>query len=185
MKVARFKLKNINDILQWIRTEAQMVQWAGSVFTWPITHKQFRTHLSAASSEPPTLYPFGLYDRTKIIGYAELSNHLCNSNSAMLSRVLISPRRRKIGLGQFMVKQLVDFGFTELGLNRIGLGVFDFNKAAMKCYTQAGFVLGDLERISKSRQYLLELPLDEYPTKGLAVPTDDSSENTERLLNLF
>ncbi len=141
MKVARFKLKNINDILQWIRTEAQMVQWAGSVFTWPITHKQFRTHLSAASSEPPTLYPFGLYDRTKIIGYAELSNHLCNSNSAMLSRVLISPRRRKIGLGQFMVKQLVDFGFTELGLNRIGLGVFDFNKAAMKCYTQAGFVL--------------------------------------------
>jgi RimJ/RimL family protein N-acetyltransferase len=151
MKVARFKLKNINDILQWIRTETQMVQWAGSVFTWLMTYKQFRTHLSAASSELPTLYPFGLYDRAKIIGYAELSNHLHNYNSAMLSRVLISPRRRKRGLGQFMVKQLIDFGFTELGLNRIGLGVFDFNKAAIKCYTQAGFVLeGTLRESAKA-----------------------------------
>ena len=123
-----------------------MIQWAGSVFTWPITQKQFRTHLLAVSSEPPTLYPFGLYDKAKIIGYTELSNHLRNSNSAMLSRALVSPRHRRRELGQFIIRQIIHFGFDELGLNRIGLGVFDFNNAAIKCYTQVGFVL---ERTSR------------------------------------
>ena len=145
-----FKRKSIPEVLSWIKNEAQMVQWAGSAFTWPLTQKQFRKHLEAAKLETPTLYSFGLYDRSKIIGYCELCDDNNKSNSAVASRIMISPRRRSKGLGQFMLTELLEYGFEEIGLNRIGLGVFDFNKSTIKCYENMGFVLeGTLRQSTK------------------------------------
>lgn len=141
MQLTRFKYKNIPDVLSWINNESQMVQWAGPIFRWPLTQKQFRDHLTAAKTEYPTLYSFGLYDGAKIIGYCELSSYHRKANSAIASRIIISPRRRNKGLGRGMTVKLLEFGFNELCLNRVGLGVFDFNKFAIKCYQNVGFVL--------------------------------------------
>lgn len=117
-----------------------MIQWAGSIFSWPLTQKQFREHLKTAKSQNPTLYPFGLYKGKEIVGYCEISDLKRSYHSAMLSRVLISPHSRNKGLGEFMVKQTVRFGFEQLDLHRIGLGVFDFNIPAIRCYIKAGFI---------------------------------------------
>ena len=49
-----------------------------------------------------------------------------------------------------MIGHVLKFGFEELGLNRIALGVFDFNKPAIKCYKKMGFKLeGTLREASK------------------------------------
>jgi RimJ/RimL family protein N-acetyltransferase len=150
MKLERFKSNNIRDVLLWVDNEAQMVQWAGPIFDWPLTQKQFRKHLETAKSKTLTLYPFGLYHRSKIIGYCELAGHSRKNNSATASRIIISPRRRNKGLGLFMLTKMLEFGFNEIGLNRVGLAVFDFNKSAIKCYKNAGFVFeGTLRQSSK------------------------------------
>lgn len=150
MELVPVRLKYIRDVLSWIKTEADMVQWAGHVFTWPLTKKQFREHLKESKVQPPSLYPFILSDRKRVVGYCELSQYRRNFNSAMLSRVIVSPKRRNKGLGTFMVNEVLRFGFTDLGLNRIGLGVFDFNEAAIRCYTKAGFVFeGTLRQSAK------------------------------------
>ncbi len=141
MELLPFKRNDIRNVLSWTSDETQIVQWAGPIFSYPLTQKQFRKHLQAAHSKPAILYPFGLYHRSRIIGYCELSGHNHKSQSAMASRIIISPRRRNKGLGQFMLAKLLLFGFDELGLNRVSLGVFDFNKSAIKCYKNAGFIL--------------------------------------------
>lgn len=148
MELVPVRLKHIHDILSWIKTEADMVQWAGHVFAWPLTERQFREHLQESKVQPPSLYPFILANRKRVVGYCELSDYRRNFNSAMLSRVIISPKRRSKGLGTFMVNEVLRFGFADLGLNRIGLGVFDFNKADIRCYTKAGFVFEDTLRQS-------------------------------------
>jgi len=139
MEVTPFKLRCIRDILSWIKTEADMVQWAGPIFTWPMTQKQFREHIGAGRTKPPTLYPFVLTNHNRIIGYCELSGHCRNSNQAMLSRVLIAPKHRDQGMATFMINEVLRFGFYHIGLNRISLGVFDFNEAAIRCYDNTGF----------------------------------------------
>lgn len=141
MQVNPFKQKYIPEVLSWIKTEADMVQWAGSVFTWPLTQKQFREHIQANRQPVPSLYPFVLIDRERALGYYELSRHCRNSNQAMLSRVIIKPRYRNRGLASFMINEALSYGFKNLNLNRIGLGVFDFNDSAIHCYTKAGFKL--------------------------------------------
>lgn len=150
MQVKQLKQKYIPEILSWIKKEADMVQWAGSIFNWPLTQKQFHEHLKAAKAQPPTLYPFTLCDENDLIGYCEISDHNRNYDSAMLSRVIITPGKRDKGLGELMIKEVLRFGFEEIGLNRIGLGVFDFNHAATRCYSKVGFVHEGTKRESVS-----------------------------------
>lgn len=156
MQVKQLKQKSIKgrpgpyipEILSWIKTEADMVQWAGSAFSWPLTQKQFSEHLKAAKTQPPTLYPFTLCKKDELLGYCEISDYIRKYDSAMLSRVIIAPGKHGKGLGEFMIKEVLQFGFGELGLNRIGLGVFDFNHAAIKCYSKVGFVHEGIKRES-------------------------------------
>jgi RimJ/RimL family protein N-acetyltransferase len=43
------------------------------------------------------------------------------------------------GFGQDAMKLLLDYGFNLLNLHNIMLGVFAYNKAAIKCYKNVGF----------------------------------------------
>ena len=146
MKLERFKLKYVPQVVSWVGDEAQMVQWAGGAFTWPLTHKQFHEHLRASRAKPPAMYPFALIDRGAVLGYCELAQHNPRWGLAILSRVMILPRRRHTGLGRVMVSQAVRLGFEELRLHRIGLSVFDFNQAAIRCYSSLGFVFEGTQR---------------------------------------
>ena len=141
LQVKRSREKDISRICSWVKSEPALIQWSGPIFSWPMTQKQFYQHLKAAKNENATLYPFGLYRGSLIIGYCELFGYNRKSQSANLSRVIISPVHRNKGYAQVMIKSVLKFGFVELGLNRIGLGVFDFNKPAIKCYKNAGFKL--------------------------------------------
>jgi RimJ/RimL family protein N-acetyltransferase len=115
-----------------------------------MSQKQFREHIQAGKKPPPTLYPFALINHNRIVGYCELSRHCRNSNQAMLSRVLIMPKLRNHGMATFMINEVMCFGFKHLNLNRIGLGVFDFNEAAIRCYNKTGFSLeGTLRESAK------------------------------------
>ena len=127
-----------------------MVQWAGPAFKWPMTQKQFREQLRAAKGKAATLFPFGLYRGDILIGYCELARYDRKSQSVHLSRVIISPKHRNKGFAQIMIDHVLKLGFEELGLNRIMLGVFDFNKPAVKCYKKMGFKLeGTLRQTTK------------------------------------
>lgn len=141
MELVKFKQKDIPEVLGWIQNESEMVQWAGPLFKWPLSRSQFLEHLKSAKIEPPTLYPFGLYHNRTLMGYSELWGYNRHFNSAIASRIIISPLKRNKGLGQWMVERLLEFGFETLGLNRIGLGVFDFNTTAIQCYENAGFTM--------------------------------------------
>jgi RimJ/RimL family protein N-acetyltransferase len=150
LQVKKFREKDVRSVCSWIKSETVMVQWAGLIFSWPFTQKQFREHLRAARTGTPTLYPFGLYLGSILIGYCELSAYNRKSNSAQLSRVIVSPKYRNRGFAQIMIENVFAFGFQELELNRISLGVFDFNKPAIKCYKKLGFVLeGTLRESAK------------------------------------
>ena len=45
------------------------------------------------------------------------------------------------GFGKIALKKLLNFGFNDLNLNKVWLKVLDDNKAAIKIYTDAGFVV--------------------------------------------
>jgi RimJ/RimL family protein N-acetyltransferase len=60
--------------------------------------------------------------------------------SAELSVIVGRPNDRSHGYGAEAIAMIVRYAFEDLGLNRVGLSVFDFNSAAISTYERLGFV---------------------------------------------
>lgn len=54
------------------------------------------------------------------------------------------------GYGTEAMKMFLNFLFNELGLRKVKLGVFDFNKRAIRCYEKCGF---SVDGINKDELY--------------------------------
>ena len=60
MELIPLKLRHISNVVSWVKTEADMIQWAGSAFTWHMSQRQFRQHVKSARQAMPGHYPFTL-----------------------------------------------------------------------------------------------------------------------------
>lgn len=73
-------------------------------------------------------------------------------NKSVNYRIAIGQGGRNRGYGTEATKLMVDYGFEQLGLNRIELEVLDFNARARHVYTSCGFVAEGRRR----QAYLLD-----------------------------
>jgi len=83
---------------------------------------------------------FCVADRTsgRLVGHATLYGAQLLTRAATLT-VMIGSEHVGSGYGTDAVRTLVDYGFREMGLNRIELHVFAFNARARATYRKVGF----------------------------------------------
>jgi RimJ/RimL family protein N-acetyltransferase len=79
-------------------------------------------------------------DEDEPIGVISLMNKSEANESAELSVIVGHQDDRHRGYGTEAIDRLLRYAFEELGLNRIGLSVFDFNEEAISAYEKLGFV---------------------------------------------
>lgn len=97
--------------------------------------------------EQPDRLDLALVDRASGEVVGELVfNEWDEPNRSCNFRTLIGPRGRDRGLGTEAIRLFLAYGFEQLGLNRISLGVFAFNPRAIRAYEKAGFVREGVER---------------------------------------
>jgi RimJ/RimL family protein N-acetyltransferase len=73
------------------------------------------------------------------IGVISLMNISEANDSAELSVIVGHPEDRHQGYGAEAIASILRYGFEDLGLNRIGLSVFEFNEDAISTYEKLGF----------------------------------------------
>lgn len=88
-----------------------------------------------------SLYPFNicLPEDDRRVGSAVLRNVDRENGSAEVAIFLSDRSLLGRGYGTDALRCLCDFGFGELRLERIELGVFDYNTRAIRSYEKAGF----------------------------------------------
>lgn len=88
-------------------------------------------------------YVFGIIftDDDKLIGTCGLYDFDKISRKAELRMKILDVNNRGKGIGIDALKQLLDFGFSDLNLNKIWLRVMTDNAAAVKLYKNAGFTI--------------------------------------------
>lgn len=85
-----------------------------------------------------------------MIGHISLDNIDKKNKSARLGKVLVGDGSlRGRGIGPVMIEKVLKIAFEELSLHKVSLGVFDFNKSAIACYENVGFVKEGLLRDSR------------------------------------
>ncbi|MGW0395229.1 GNAT family N-acetyltransferase [Streptomyces sp. NPDC003042] len=135
-----FHLGDAALLRSWITTEAELVTWAGPVFTWPLDD----TQLAAYATEPGRHTWTAVTPEDAPVGHVSL-------NGTRLGRVLIAPGARGQGLGETLVSHVIERAFGELALPEIDLGVWAHNTPALRLYEKLGFrtdrVLRDVEEV--------------------------------------
>lgn len=73
-----------------------------------------------------------------LIGHTALYNYNAPARSAELM-IMIGGSNVGQGYGTMATKMIIDFGFREMGLNRVGLSVWAYNERALRTFNRAGF----------------------------------------------
>ena len=143
IRLEYFDHDDIDQLIEWINSEELLINWAGSTFNFPLTQKSMEWYLKNTNdpqSSDAFLYKAIDEQTNQVVGHISLGSISRKNRSARISRVLIGSSEHKgKGYCKQMIKAVLKFGFEELKLHRISLGVYDFNAAATKCYQAAGF----------------------------------------------
>jgi len=132
IRLEHFKSKDFEYLLKWIDNEKDLVQFAGDMFSFPITETQIIEYLKDNNRFVYKVVFDGI-----VIGQAEI--YLEDKYNARLCRILIgSSEYRGKGIGAKLINELLKMSFEELKVDRVNLNVFDWNIGAIKCYEKSG-----------------------------------------------
>lgn len=146
-----FEQSDFKQLIDWIESPQFLLQWGGPAFDFPLTINQLEKYIENANSDNSDTLIYKVIEKeTKnVIGHISLGRIDRKNKSARVGKVLVGDKNvRGKGIGQQMIKKILNIAFDELHLHRVNLGVYDFNVPAIACYEKAGFIKEGLLRDS-------------------------------------
>jgi RimJ/RimL family protein N-acetyltransferase len=144
-----FTKNDFKQLIGWIHNEQLLTNWSGSLFRFPLTEESLDWYLEDTNdmeTSDALIYKAIDVNNGHSVGHISLGSISRKNRSARISRVLVSDTEQGRGICSAMVNEITAIGFTQLKLHRISLGVYDFNRSAIRCYERSGFVKEGLQR---------------------------------------
>ena len=133
-----FAENDFDTFIAWIKNEEELFQFAGSIFTFPVTREQLTRYVTSSERKS---YKVILSETKEVIGHCELN---FEGGGHRLSRVLIADEsQRGKGIGKKIVLEMASLFFEDATVMEVNLNVFDWNTEAMRCYEKVGFKLSN------------------------------------------
>lgn len=149
IRLEYFTSNDFQQLINWIKDEEALMNWSGSLFSFPLRQSSLEWYIEDVNdinNSEAFVYKAIEQDTGKVVGHISLGSISRKNRSARISRVLTDPDSQGKGYCMQMIRAVMQIGFEELRLHRICLGVYDFNKAAMRCYEKAGMVIEGTNR---------------------------------------
>lgn len=135
IRLEKFSESDFDLLISWIHSEEELIQFAGPIFSYPLTHSQLLTYLSDEKRNS-----FKVIDSKNgsVLGHAEI--YYKDVHSAKLCRILIGEKSyRGKGLGTQLINLLVTMIQNNNQIDLIELNVYEHNFSAIRCYEKCGF----------------------------------------------
>jgi len=149
IRLEYFERSDFSQLMEWICDDELLMNWSGALFAFPLTEASldwYMEDVNEVSRSTAFIYKAIDTETNKVVGHISLGGISKKNSSGRISRVFVDSSERGKGFCYQMVKAVLDFGFAELKLHRISLGVYNFNTSAIKCYKSAGFVVEGTQR---------------------------------------
>lgn len=150
IRLEYFERNDFQQLIEWIKDEDLLTKWSGSLFSFPLTHDSLEWYINDTNvphESDAFVYKAIDTDSNKVVGHISLGGLSWKNRSARISRVLVGESAEQgRGICQAMTRAVLKIGFEELGLHRIGLGVYENNQGALQCYQKCGLRIEGVSR---------------------------------------
>lgn len=145
IKLENFTRDDFNKLISWIDNEKDLVQFAGPLFSFPLTIEQLNDYVNDSNRHS---FKIVLSESNISIGHCEA--YQTDTSNVRLCRIIIGDKNyRGQGLGYAATAMLVDWCIENLNIKTIDLNVYEFNTPAIKCYEKLGFQKTDEKKITE------------------------------------
>ncbi len=139
MHLRPYKSCDAEKIVSWIKDERSFRLWSSDRFgDFPLTADALNSYYSEYRDNDRHL-EFTAYDDKGICGHMIMRFTDVERKTVRFGFVIVDSERRGQGLGKSMLAMAENYAFDFLGAEKITLGVFENNPAALHCYLAAGF----------------------------------------------
>lgn len=134
-KLIPFQKSHFKTLINWIKDEETMLNFAGIGFQYPLTDQQLSNYIS---KYPQRLLFLGLDEELNPVAYGEIIPQ--ENNSARLGHLIIGEsQNRGQGLGKELIQLLIDESKKQFQITTMDLFLLEGNLAAENCYLSYGF----------------------------------------------
>jgi len=129
-----FSSSDFERLKSWISNEKELIQFAGPLFSYPLTNDQLETY---SASKKRRVCKVILDETGEVIGNCEFNYE---NEFPRISRVLIGDSiHRNKGIGTEIIRKMATDLFSDATILMIDLNVFAWNDRAIHCYEKLGF----------------------------------------------
>ena len=175
IRLEYFGRDDFAQLIEWINNEELLANWSGALFRFPLTPESMEWYIKDTNNlqtADALVYKAVEIATGKTVGHISLGGISRKNNAARISRVLVSPAARGQGYCYYIITEALKVAFNDLGLHRVTLGVYDFNKSAIACYKKAGMqvegVMRDALKFGDTYWTLIEMAMLENEWRDLS-----------------
>ena len=162
----RFETTDFDLLKSWITSEKEWIQFAGPIFTFPVTDDQLEKYCASNKRE---VFKIVLDETSEVIGHCEFNYE---NELPRISRVLIGDEKaRNRGIGTEIIKKISEAFFSDSAVSKIDLNVFAWNDRAIHCYENLGF------RINTTTLFELEVEGKFWENHNMVLTREDFNKN--------
>ena len=110
IKLEPFTEADFDRLIGWVPSSQFLLQWAGPVFSYPLTRDQLRHHLAGGTEKQPDRFIYkAVYGKQgETVGHGEIAALDRRNRSASIARILVGPpEMRGKGIGEQIVRALL------------------------------------------------------------------------------
>lgn len=147
IRLEYFTEKDFEQLIKWMSNPSLLKHWAGDLFRFPLTHESLVWYLedtNVMGVSEAFVYKAVDIDTGETVGHISLGALSVKNSSARISRVFSAVEGK--GICKQMVSELLEIGFKEMRLHRIGLSLYNDNPGALKCYENCGLKIEGISR---------------------------------------
>lgn len=122
---------DLEQIVDFCLNKTELFYFSPSA-AYPLTLEQLERQLSREHASIVML------ENDLVVGFANFCN-VEKHNIAFIGNVIIKPEKRKQGLGEKLLLQMINNGFIKLQLKEIHLSCYQDNISALSFYKKIGF----------------------------------------------
>lgn len=138
MKLRPFSIEDAPVILSWIKNKTDFRKWSADRYSsYPPKPEDM-----LAQYANDNIFPFtAIDDAGKVIGHIILRYPDSSKTVIRLGFIIIDNQLRGKGYGKQMLELAIQKAQCDYKVQKITLGVFDYNPSAIRCYESVGFTV--------------------------------------------